>query len=104
VIKAVRELTMTIICKMCETQFGTWRPRCPTCGTAPPVTLAQNAPRIVKPRERQANECIFCHRRNAKDRCPHCNEPIHRDCKNSHGPRCEQFQVDRQVEIARVSR
>jgi hypothetical protein len=101
VIKAVRELTMTIICKMCETQFGSWRPQCPTCGTTPPVVAVVNLPR--KPRERKVNECIFCHRRNAKECCELCGEPIHRDCKNSHGPRCEQFQVERKNEITRIS-
>lgn len=103
-----RELTMTLMCKMCSNQYGAWRPRCPTCGELTPVTASAAAPRVNRPRlvvshERKQDECILCRRRKAKDRCPHCNEAIHRNCLGVHKDDCEKFQVERAAEIARVS-
>lgn len=102
------ELKMTVLC-VCGNQYGAWRPRCPACGKGIPVTIAEvarkamNPPRIKHERERRQNECIFCHRGKAKERCPHCNEPVHRNCQGLHGGDCAQFQQARQAEIERVS-
>lgn len=89
-----RELKMTVVCKDCQHQFGAWRDRCPACGTSHEVKQqpAFNAPKVV--RERRANECIFCRRRGAKKRCPHCNELIHPGCLGLHTEPCARFQVE----------
>jgi hypothetical protein len=99
------ELTMTIICRDCEHQYGAWRAHCPACGSEAPRAAreAMLKPREdAKPkRERAPREdaCIFCHRKGAKDRCPHCNERIHHNCQGIHSEPCKQFQVERQAII-----
>lgn len=110
-IKAERELKMTIICPApCGEQYGAWRPHCPVCRRATPKVHFEAAVSPAKvtraprqQRERKANECIFCFRRKAKERCPHCGEPIHRVCRGVHEIDCAAFQVARQAEIEKVS-
>lgn len=99
------ELKMTMICGTCSNQYGLWRPRCPTCGTSTPISKRVEPERLNTPRmhERRADECIFCRRRKARETCPHCNEPIHRDCRGVHVIDCAKFQLERSAEIARVS-
>jgi hypothetical protein len=112
VIKAPRELKMTIICPdPCGNQYGAWRPHCPVCQRATPKThyeaaVTQSSASAVggapvrKLRERTSNECIFCYRRKAKDTCPHCNEPIHTVCRGVHEPDCKAFQAERVKALA----
>lgn len=96
---APRELKVTIICATCEHQYGTWRPRCPTCGTTTPASATRdtfnNAPRLRRVKTRSPHECIFCRLRGArKDKCPHCGEPIHRSCLRLHKADCAKFQEE----------
>jgi hypothetical protein len=110
VLQQHRELKMTVVCKACENQYGAWRPRCPTCGTSTPIRVQEEQrkaaapPRAVRERQRKANDCILCRRRvkNAQ-RCPHCDEPIHRSCLHLHGADCAKFQVERVREETRLN-
>lgn len=90
-----RELTMTVVC-VCGHQFGAWRVRCDACGTPAPRKESFNPPKVVRrERERRPNECIFCHQRKAKDRCPSCNEMIHKNCIGVHVDDCRKFVAER---------
>lgn len=95
-----KELKVTKLCEVCSNQYGLWRAQCPACGTKnvqqaaaigakPKPTLAR------KVRDRGPDECIFCYRRKAKEKCPHCDEPIHRVCRGLHEAPCAAFQVER---------
>ena len=65
------ELTMTVICKSCEHQYGAWRPRCPACGTSTHVKAQveqfKNKARVTKAREPRTStsQCVFCRTRGA---------------------------------------
>ena len=94
-----KELKVTKLCEVCSNQYGLFRTQCPACGTknvhhvssAPPPkpTIAR------KVRDRRPDECIFCYRRKAKAKCPHCDEPIHNVCRGLHEGPCAAFQVER---------
>jgi hypothetical protein len=108
-IRPGRELTMTVICKSCEHQYGAWRPRCPACGTSTPVKVQleqfHNTPRARKAREARTStsQCVFCRDRGAKQRCPICNERVHGTCLGLHQPECEQFQREVAMEAAKLA-
>lgn len=105
---ATKELTMTVICKTCEHQYGAWRSQCPACGTSTPVKARveqfRNAPRVraPKPARITGSACCFCRVRGAKGRCPICNELVHGTCLSLHTPDCEQFQRDVILETVRA--
>lgn len=99
-----RELKMTTVCKTCSHQYGVWRDRCPTCGTSTPRAVVEtfNAPRRVarakQERKRSPHECILCRTRGARhERCPHCNEAIHKGCLRLHVAPCALFQEERRA-------
>lgn len=103
-IKAARELTLTIICTSCEHQYGVWRPRCPACGTDTPVKAQPiNKPRLIRPRT-SGTQCAFCRLSGAKSRCAVCNELVHGTCLSLHVPECEQYQREVAVEAARLAK
>lgn len=91
-------MKMTKFCEVCGDQYGLWRHQCPACGThnkdreaacAAPVTTKR------RERERTKGGCIFCQAPKAKEKCPHCDEPIHRNCLHFHEEACKVFQVER---------
>ena len=104
-----RELKMTKVCEMCGDQYGLWRYQCPSCGThnadrEKAVAAPVQPPRAtLREHVRAKNACIFCFGRKAKDKCPHCDEPIHRTCRGLHEPRCAAFQVERKAAEARLT-
>jgi hypothetical protein len=108
-----RELTMTVICKTCDNQYGAWRPHCPVCRTATPKKAHEEAtPRVRREVTRRVKEyvvresktlCVFCRQRGAKQRCTHCNELIHGTCVGLHAPECIKFQQERDAAITRLS-
>lgn len=103
--KTERPLTMTIVCRDCTNQFGAWRAHCPACGTLAPRAAreallqphddATTPKRVVRAPRVCETSCTFCFRRGAKDRCPHCNELIHKNCQGLHNAPCLEFQVQR---------
>lgn len=97
-----RELTMTVICKSCQHQYGAWRDRCPACGTKTPVKVQLAAVRKTRQPRTSASQCVFCRHRGAKQRCPICNEQIHGTCIGLHKPECEQFQREVIMETVRL--
>jgi hypothetical protein len=109
-IRPRQELRLTVICKSCGHQYGSWRPRCTACGTdtPPPPKSFTNPPKITKRQvlgevaRQSKSACIFCRQRKAKDRCPHCNELIHRTCQAMHDPECIKFQQERIAAITRL--
>lgn len=88
-----REPKMTVVCKACQHQFGAWRKRCPACGTNSDYKEPEafNKPKLKREKPRKLNECIFCRRRGAKEKCPSCQEPIHKNCKGLHVDPCREF-------------
>lgn len=104
-----RPLKMTKLCERCQYQYGLWRHHCPGCGlvnkqqaeaVAAPVPQRRANPfRDAKARvkQRARTGCIFCHAPGAKHTCPHCAEPIHRNCRGQHEDACAQFQVERKA-------
>lgn len=98
-----RELKVTRICPKCGDQYGLWRERCPACGEynerrAAAIAAPERPARVVTKhaiKQRTSSSvphCIFCQRRGPKETCPHCSEPIHRNCRGLHCNDCEQFQ------------
>ena len=95
---------MTKLCERCQYQYGLWRAHCPGCGLhndqrdaaiAAPATALRQAVRRTKLRTKARTGCVFCEAPGAKHTCPHCDEPIHRNCRGQHEPACAQFQVER---------
>lgn len=122
--KPKKELKMTRICPHCGDQYGLWRERCPSCGTHNERRAAavadERVPSITRParvkKERKAkpDPCIMCHRRvkgkrikgtklrESPPRCPHCDEPIHKECLRLHATSCAEFQVSRDEAIKKL--
>lgn len=101
-----KPLTMTIVCRDCEFQYGVWRVECPTCGT---LNNRRKAAITVVPKERRVAQralpCTLC-RRTVKDgvnRCPQCNELVHTACLPLHAADCSKFQLECQTALARLS-
>lgn len=111
-----RDLVLTLICK-CGNQYGKWRPHCPVCREPTPRKAQDEYETTTNPRVRRAvtrkvkelvrreskTQCIFCRHRGAKQRCPHCNEMIHGTCLGLHVAECQQFQVERDAAITRLT-
>jgi hypothetical protein len=100
--KQPEDLKVTKLCEMCQFQYGRWRQQCPGCGhknehqPAPVGEKPRPKPVLArKTRDRRADECIFCYRRKARQRCPHCNESIHPVCRGLHEGPCAAFQIER---------
>lgn len=112
---------MTTTCE-CGNVYGLWRTQCPACGTHNAKRAAamerkekeERKVRAARPREPRKNECVLCRKRvkgkrikgtklrEAPERCPHCDECCHPACQKLHGPTCQQFQIERNAELARL--
>lgn len=103
------ELKMTKLCERCTYQYGLWRSHCPGCGlhnkqrdeaiAAPVVPPSKRTRRAIAERVRAKAKtgCVFCETPGAKHICPHCDEPIHRNCRGQHEDACKQFQIERRA-------
>ncbi len=91
----------------CGNEYGLWRPRCPACGTTNERqrdATAPPEPTFVRAERTPKRPCIVCRNGGAKDRCPHCEELIHKNCKGMHVIACAEFQRLRAIEIAKLGK
>lgn len=125
-------MKMTRVCQSCSNEYGTFRPRCPACGSPAPTCkhgmteglcavctgkvraieqkgmkgeLRSRPPKSEK--ERAKDGCILCFKRvkpahRKSTVCPHCDEPVHVACLAYHRTPCMQFQLEREDALRKL--
>lgn len=115
-------------CRDCGHEYGTFRARCPACGTPGPTptrclhgidarfcavctgtTRAVTQARATRAERRdKPDACILCRRRVKPNKrgttCPHCNEKIHVACLELHRAACLKFQFEREAAYDRLAK
>lgn len=116
-------MSMTVDCRICQLPFGTFRERCPTCGTPAPkckhglipascaVCNGSVRPVIqIKAKGRRKKDrtdgCVLCQKRVKANKrgttCPYCHEKIHTACLEVHRGPCLTFQGERDAELRKL--